>query len=170
MQTPSAQRGFTLIELMVIIIIIGILAAIVVPSYQRYARNARLQNAQADLMQVQNMMEKFYAQNASFHPNNAYPTAILNNFNNEYFNFGFYAEDEAAGAGNDDPDGLTCDPSTARSEQYCLYAVPNANNAGETRFLFVDGTGIMQVCERGGATIADGQLTGDKLSASCTSN
>lgn len=167
MQTPSAQRGFTLIELMVIIIIIGILAAIVVPSYQRYARNARLQNAQADLMQVQNMMEKFYAQNASFHPNNAYPTAILTNFNNEYFNFGFYAEDEGD---NNAPVMLRCDPTSARSEQYCLYAAPKTNNAGETRFLFVDGTGIMQVCERGGARIADGQLTGDKLSASCTSN
>ena len=44
----SKQRGFTLLEVMVVVIIIGILAAIAYPSYLRYVRDARLQNAKTE--------------------------------------------------------------------------------------------------------------------------
>lgn len=37
----SNQKGFTLIELMIVIAIIGILAAIAIPSYQTYTKKAR---------------------------------------------------------------------------------------------------------------------------------
>ena len=92
----SKQRGFTLLEAMVVVIIIGILAAIAYPSYLRYVHDARLQNAKTELALAQNMLEKYYAQNRSFRKSGvspaAYPTEILTNIqgNNVFFNIDFF--------------------------------------------------------------------------------
>lgn len=169
MQTlaQSKQRGFTLLEVMVVIIIIGILAAFAYPSYLSYVRNARLQNAKADLAVAQNMLEKYYAQNSSFHKAGttptAYPTEILTNIsgNNKYFNIAFYSEDKAG-------DPAKCNPANASNDQYCLYAAPiSSTNAGETRFAFADSTGVLQECEQGSANISSAGVLTNKWNANC---
>jgi type IV pilus assembly protein PilE len=54
--------GFTLIELMVTVVIIGILAAIAYPSYTKYVSQSRRSDAYTALSQIANNLEKFYSQ------------------------------------------------------------------------------------------------------------
>ncbi len=60
------NNGFTLIELMIVVVILGILAAIAYPSYQEQVRQTRRANAQADLMELASYMERFYTENFTY--------------------------------------------------------------------------------------------------------
>ncbi|MGY1488923.1 type IV pilin protein [Methylobacillus pratensis] len=54
------QKGFTLIELMVVVAIIAILASIAVPSYSRYVARAKVAEAISQLSDIRNRMERNY--------------------------------------------------------------------------------------------------------------
>lgn len=64
------EWGFTLIELMITVAIIGILAAIAYPSYTQYVQRTNRTDAQAIMMEYAQFMER------SFATNNAYPTTL----------------------------------------------------------------------------------------------
>ena len=62
----QTNRGFTLIELMIVIAIIGILAAIAIPAYQDYTIRAQVSEGLTLASNVQTAVADFYAQNGTF--------------------------------------------------------------------------------------------------------
>jgi type IV pilus assembly protein PilE len=60
------MAGVTLMELLVVIAVLGTLAAIAVPSYRRYLIRSQRSEAKVSLMQVQTAEEKFYLQNNAY--------------------------------------------------------------------------------------------------------
>lgn len=58
--------GFTLIELMIVVAIIAMLAAVALPSYSSYVERGDRAAARAGLLEAQQFMERFYVANDSY--------------------------------------------------------------------------------------------------------
>ncbi|WP_417539462.1 pilin [Marinobacter sp.] len=57
-QVNHAQKGFTLIELMIVVAIIGILAAIAIPQYQDYTARTQVNRAYSELSSLRTAVEE----------------------------------------------------------------------------------------------------------------
>ena len=105
---------------MVAVAIVAILASIALPSYDRFVRSSRLENARADLLNNAQRLERYYAQKRKF-------TGFdkLKNDNRFFTIEGSY-----------------------EANHFTLTAKPNStSNSNETRFLQLDDSGTVVICE-----------------------
>ncbi|GAA5317391.1 MAG: type IV pilin protein [Candidatus Pelagadaptatus aseana] len=64
--TRNKHQGFSLIELMVVVAILGLLASIVMPAYQENVRTARRTDAMIILAQIMQAQERFFVNNITY--------------------------------------------------------------------------------------------------------
>lgn len=65
------SKGFTLLELMIVVVIVAILTAIAYPSYRDYIARGRRSDGQSALLDLASRMERYYSQQ------NTYQTATI---------------------------------------------------------------------------------------------
>lgn len=78
-------KGFSLTQLVFVMAVIGILASIVYPSYQKYVRDARMREALAGLMESAQFMERFYRKKGSFKQTSTRWPDLPNSWDLEHF-------------------------------------------------------------------------------------
>lgn len=101
----NRPRGFTLIELLITVAILGILAAVAVPSYQSYISQSRRADAKTGLMQAVQIMERAYTTNGCYNKTTQADCAAQANANtaaptpaSDFYNFSFVANSLTRGA------------------------------------------------------------------------
>ena len=62
----ARERGVTLIELMIVVLILGIIAGVAIPSYRSYMVRSQRIDATAALLRIATAQEKFYLQNNTY--------------------------------------------------------------------------------------------------------
>src|ERR1700679_1252675 len=102
------RNGFTLVELMIAVLIVGILAAIAIPSYANYVKRANRSDATRSLSATAQALERCYSQNFTY--SNTAPFVCAANAGAVPSSQGYYT--------------VTINVTAGPPESYLLTAVP----------------------------------------------
>ncbi len=121
------QGGFTLVELMIVVIIVGILAAVAIPMYQGATERAKASEAVAALGTIRGAMRVYYAEHGTYVGTGVVPfaagglvtaTGVLDVTDSDllgrYFSTECYTFDAAPGAATFD---IECDGGNSAASQ-----------------------------------------------------
>ena len=155
----SAERGFTLVEIMIVVAIIALLAAIAIPNVLRGRTSANESAAIGNLRALVSSLEMFRS------VNNAYPLTanwLANMYTTPDPDFGPPSFAHAM-------DGTACPPAAASActqgfrytytsaagTVYTINTNPDVLGNTGTRSFFADESGVIRHCTGTGATVAD---------------
>lgn len=132
----NKQRGVTLIELMIVIVVIGILAAVAYPSYTKQVQRTKRAECAGGLVQLANAMERYFSQNNSYI--GATPLNTL-------------GVDTCPIDGGVATYNLSIDPLTLTATTYTLWAAPTGGQVG-------DACGRLQLTNTGAKSAQTGTI------------
>jgi type IV pilus assembly protein PilE len=116
------KNGFTLIELMTVVVIVAILLMVALPSYQQQIRKTRRSLAKAELMEVMARQEQFFLDHRQYA--------------SELTNLGYPASPYAIDADSNDqpatvPDRIYLIDISTLPNSFTLHAIPQLSQSGD---------------------------------------
>lgn len=113
-QIPNRSQGFSLIELMIAVVIVGILAAVAIPMYSDYVTRSRRADGQATLMQVAQELERCYTQFSKYNDNSC--SVVNSGVVSETSDQGFYGISASGGNLTESTFTLTAAPQNEQAD------------------------------------------------------
>ena len=108
------QRGFTLIEMMIVVAIIGILYAVAMPAYSEYMEKGRRADMQQNMLQVVAVLERTYSRMGGYPSNFTLPTS-------DYYTLRYAPQPTISSSGGAHYD----------AKKFTLRAIPKAAQSGD---------------------------------------